>query len=72
MFHSHCHHQTAMLRLPEQIPGRELDGSSVRVFNKLVKYLHTMHNGMLMGMLPFVATQFARKVVLYMLVEDFA
>lgn len=42
------------------------------MYDELVEYLVAKHGRMRVATLPFVATEFARKVVLYMLTEDFA
>ena len=58
---------------PSEFPDRKQpDGKRVRVYDELMEYLIAKHDKMRVATLPFVATEFARKVVLYMLTEDFA
>ena len=57
---------------PSEFPERTLGGKRVRIYDELVEYLRTKHDRIRMTTLPFVATEFARKLVLYMLKEDFA
>ena len=48
-----------------------MHGKRVRMYDELVEYLLTKHEKIRTTSLPFLATEFARKVVLYMLPEDF-
>ena len=41
------------------------------MYGELVEYFIAKHDRMRVATLPFVVTEFARKVVLYMLTEDF-
>jgi hypothetical protein len=56
---------------PSEFPDRTLGGKRVRIYDELVEYLRAKHVRIRTTTLPFVATEFARKLVLYMLNEDF-
>ncbi|KAL3815289.1 hypothetical protein ACHAXA_006791 [Cyclostephanos tholiformis] len=56
---------------PSEFPERTLGGKRVRIYSELVEYLRTKHDGIRTTTLPFIATEFARKLVMYMLMEDF-
>ena len=56
---------------PREFPERMMNGKRVRLYEELVEYLRAKHERMRTTTLPFVATEFARKVVLYMLADDF-
>ncbi|KAL9188325.1 hypothetical protein ACHAXT_006703 [Thalassiosira profunda] len=56
---------------PKEFPGRTLNGQRVRAHNELVEYLCRKHDKIRTEKLPFVETDTAKNVVLYMLKEDF-
>lgn len=56
---------------PKEFPGRTLNGQRVRAHNELVEYLCRKHDTIRTGKLPFVETDTAKNVILYMLKEDF-
>jgi len=55
---------------PSEFPDRKLDGLRVRTHGQLVEHLCRKHVKMRKERLPFVETDTAKNVVLYMLEED--
>lgn len=55
-----------------EFPNRMLDGKQVKTHSELVEYLCLKHENIRKTTLPFIETNTAKNVVLYMLKEDFA
>ncbi|KAL7554861.1 hypothetical protein ACHAWF_018410 [Thalassiosira exigua] len=56
---------------PSEFPDRCFNGKRVRTHSELLDYLQTKHHKMRKERLPFIETDTAKNVVLYMLKEDF-
>ena len=56
---------------PSEFPNRTLNGKRVRTHAEFIDYLCMKHDNIRKCTLPFIETDTAKNVVLYMLQEDF-
>lgn len=56
---------------PSDFPDRMHEGMNVKSYDQFLAYLLTKHSNIRQDELPFVGSDSAKSIVLYMLEEDF-